>query len=177
MANYLGDDRLEKFYTPTELVDELFIMKEKYCDVEVVEYLENSAGGGAICDRFDKPYIAYDIEPEPNRPDIIKADYKKLKLGYKPGRVAIINPPFQRGLYFVYKALKECDWVFCILSQNSILNLDYKNIWAEEIQLWRMYNFGKCKVSITLMALRPRREGDRYEWEEVNEPLTKNIWW
>lgn len=165
MPNYNGDDRLEKFYTTKELVDELFILKEKYCDVEIVEYLENSAGGGIICDRFDKPYIAFDIEPEPDRPDIKRADYLKEKIEYKKGRVCIMNLPFAKGLKFVNKAIKECDWVFCILSQNSILNLDYKKIWAEEIQLWRGYDFGACKVSITLMALRNRRDGDKYDWE------------
>ena len=165
MPNYNGDDRLEKFYTTKELVDELFILKEKYCDVEIVEYLENSAGGGIICDRFEKPYIAFDIEPEPDRHDIKRADYLKEKIEYKKGRVCIMNPPFGNGLKFVYKALKECDWVFCILSQNSILTLDYKKIWAEEIQLWRGYDFGNCKVSITLMALRNRRDGDKYDWE------------
>lgn len=165
MSNYKGDDRLEKFYTTKELVDELFILKEKYCDVEIVEYLENSAGGGIICDRFDKPYIAFDIEPEADRADIKRANYLKEKIEYKKGRVCIMNPPFAKGLKFVNKALEECDWVFCILSQNSILNLDYKKIWAEEIQLWRGYDFGACKVSITLMALRNRRDGDKYDWE------------
>ena len=83
MPNYNGDDRLEKFYTTKELVDELFILKEKYCDVEIVEYLENSAGGGIICDRFDKPYIAFDIEPEADRADIKRANYLKEKIEYK----------------------------------------------------------------------------------------------
>ncbi len=165
MSNYKKDDRLEKFYTPQELIDELFILKDKYCDVEITEYLENSAGGGAICDRFDKPYIAYDLHPESDRQDIEQCDYLKKKIEYKQGRVAVINPPFQKGLMFLYKSLEESDWCFCILSQNSILNLDYTKYWVEEIQLWRNYMFGDCKVSITLMAVRKRREGDRYEYE------------
>jgi len=169
--NYKGEDRLEKFYTPTELTDALFKLKDKFCDVEITEYLENSAGGGSICDRFDKPYIAFDIQPDEHRDDIKECDYLKEKIEYKKGRVAIINPPFQKGLRFLYKSLEECDWSFCILSQNSILNLDYIKYWVEEIQLWRNYNFNKdgdgnaCKVSITLMAVRKRREGDKYEFE------------
>jgi hypothetical protein len=165
MPNYLGDDRLEKFYTPKELIDELFILKEKFCDVEISEYLENSAGGGAICDRFDKPYLAFDIEPEPDRPDIKRANYIKEKIEYKPGRVCIMNPPFGKGLIFLNKAMKECDWCFCILSQNSMLNVDYQKYWIPEIQLWRKHNFIGTSVSICLMAVRNRREGDKYEWE------------
>jgi len=165
MSNYKGEDRLEKYYTPKELIDELFLLKDKYCDVEIVEYLENSAGGGAIIDRFDKPYIAFDIKPEEHRDDIKECNYLKEKIDYIKGRVAIINPPFQKGLKFVYKALEESDWCFCILSQNSLLNLDYSSYWAEEIQLWRNYMFGDCKVSIVLMAVRKRRDGDKYEYE------------
>ena len=165
MSNYKGDDREEKFYTPKELIDELFILRDKYCDVEICEYLENSAGGGSICDHFDKPYIAYDINPEPNRSDIKKCDYLKEKIEYKKGRVSIMNPPFQKGLKFLYKSLEECDWCFCILSQNSILNLNYDKYWVEEIQLWRKYYFGDCKVDIILLAVRKKLSTDRYEYE------------
>jgi hypothetical protein len=163
MGNYKGEDRLEKHYTPDKLIDELFDMKDRLCDVEVTEYLENSAGGGSICDRFDKPYIAYDIEPEPDRTDIIKADYLKQKIEYKKGRVAIINPPFNKGLKFVYKSLEESDWCFAILSKNSLLNIDYNKYYAAEIQLYKNYDFGTCKVGIILVALRKWREGDSYD--------------
>ena len=165
MGNYKGKDREEKFYTPTQLIDELFDLKDRFCDVDITEYLENSAGAGYIIDRFDKPYIAYDINNETNRDDIYECNYLKEKIEYKKGRVAITNPPFQAGLKFVYKSLKECDWCFTILSQNSILNLDYTKYWVEEIQLWRGYNFGDTKVSVCLMAVRKRREGDKYEYE------------
>jgi hypothetical protein len=166
MGNYKGEDRLEKFYTPEELINELFILKDKFCDVEITEYLENSAGGGSICDRFDKEYIAYDIQPEPDRGDIKQCDYLKEKIDYKPGRVALINPPFQKGLKFVYKSLEECDWTFAILSQNSFLNIDYSKYWVTEIQLWRNYEFPGCKVSICLIAIRKKRPGEKYEYEK-----------
>lgn len=165
MANYNGEDREEKFYTPTELIDELLDLKERFCDVEITEYLENSAGCGNIIDRFDKPFIAYDINNETNREDIYECNYLKEKIEYKEGRVAIINPPFNKGLKFLYKALEEGDWAFTILSQNSLLNLDYTKYWVEEIQLWRGYIFGETKVTVCLMAVRKRRENDKYEYE------------
>jgi len=162
MGNYKGDDRLEKFYTPQQLIDEMFILKDKFVDFEITEYLENSAGGGAICDRFDKPYIAYDIMPEPDRDDIKQCNYLKEKIEYKKGRVAIINPPFQQGIKFLYKALEESDYVISILSQNSLINIDYNRIEFDEIQLWRNYEFGTTKVGIIIIACRLKdRNNDR----------------
>jgi len=167
-SHYKENNPLEKYYTPPDLIDELFILKDRYCDVAITEYLENSAGGGAICDRFDKPYIAFDIEPEPDRPDIIKADYLKEKIEYKPGRVCIMNPPFNKGLKFVNKSLKECDWVFCILSNISIHAFNFKDVWIEEIQYYKNYHYPNIttkSISLFLMALRNRREEDKYESE------------
>lgn len=165
MANYRGDDRKEHHETPVELIEELFSLLTKYYDGEIVEYLENSAGKGRIIDYFDKPYIAFDIEKYTDRDDIKICNYLKEKIEYKKGRVCVMNPPFSLGLKFVYKALEECDYCVCILSQNSILNLDYSRVWADEIQLWRNYQFENTKVSVSLMALRKKRPGDKYEYE------------
>ena len=164
-ANYKGDDRKEHHETPDELIKEMFSLLTKYYDGEIVEYLENSAGKGRIIDYFDKPYIAFDIERYTDRDDIKICNYLKEKIPYKKGRVAVINPPFSLGLKFVYKALEECDYCVCILSQNSILNLDYSKYWAEEIQLWRNYQFENTKVSVSIMAVRKKRDGERYEYE------------
>lgn len=164
--NMNPDNMEEKYYTPSELIEELFKLKDKYCDVEITEYLENSAGSGNIIKYFDKPYIAFDIINETNHPHIKECNYLKEEIEYKPGRVAVINPPFMKGLKFVYKALKECDWVFCVLPQNSIINMDYSKVWAEEIQFYKKYKFSEeTQVSITLMALRNKKETDKYEYD------------
>ena len=55
--------------------------------------------------------------------------------------------------------------MFAILSQNSLLNIDYSKVWVEEIQLWRKYDFGGTKAGIILVAARKRKLGDKYEWE------------
>jgi len=165
MGNYLKDDRLEHHETPNELVVELFDLLKKYYKEDIVEYLEPAAGKGRINDYFDKPYLAFDIEKYTDRDDILIKDYLKTKIEYKPNRVCVMNPPFNKGLKFVYKALEECDYVVCILSQNSILNLDYSRVWTDEIQLWRNYQFENTKVSVSLMALRKRKDGDKYEFE------------
>ena len=163
MANYKGEDRLEKHYTPVELIDKMFEMKNRLIDFEITEYLENSAGGGSICDRFDKQYIAYDILPEEGRSDIKQCNYLKEKIEYKKGRVAMINPPFTNGLKFVYKSLEESDYCISILSQNSLLNIDYDKYYVDEINLYRKYEFPDCKVSIIIIGIRKKKDGDKYE--------------
>ena len=42
MANYRGEDRLEKHYTTEDLLDKLFEMKDRLIDFEITEYLENN---------------------------------------------------------------------------------------------------------------------------------------
>ena len=75
----------DKYYTPPDLA--------KYCvekakeiigEDNITEYIEPSAGAGVFLDYLDKPYRAYDIEPEDKR--IIKADWLAVDLEYKKGR-------------------------------------------------------------------------------------------
>jgi len=165
MSNYKGEDRLEKFYTPPELSSELFSLLDRFHKEPISEYLETSAGDGKLIDLFDGPYIAFDIKNETNRPDIKECDYLKEKIEYKKGRVCVMNPPFQKGLKFLNKALKESDYVVSILSQNSLLNIDYTKVWCDEIQLWRKYDFGSCKVGLILVACRKKTEEDKYEYD------------
>lgn len=163
MPNYKGDDRKEAHFTPDYLIDEMFDLLKRFYKGEITEFLENSAGDGRIIDRFDKPYIAYDIDPL--RDDIKKSNYLKEKIEYKSGRVCVMNPPFTPGLKFLYKSLKECDYVVSLLSQNSLLNIDYSKVWVDEIQLWRKTDFGTAKASIILVACRNKNINDKYEWE------------
>lgn len=165
MGNYLGNDRRELHETPHELIVELFDLLKRFYTDEITEYLEPAAGHGRICDYFDKPYLAYDIEKYTDRKDIQISNYLKTKIPYKKGRVCVMNPPFNLGLKFLYKSLEESDYCVTILSQNSILNLDYTKYWAEEIQLWRNYQFETTKVSISIMAVRKKRDGEKYELE------------
>ena len=163
MANYKEDDRKEAHFTPNVLIDELFAMIERNYNGEITEYMENSAGDGRIIDRFDKPYIAFDIESR--RDDIKECNYLKEKIEYKKGRVCVMNPPFAQGLKFLYKALDESDYVVAILSQNSLFSLDYTKVWCDEIQLWRKFQFENCKVGVILVACRKKTEEDKYEYE------------
>lgn len=156
----------EKHYTNEELLDEMFSLMNKY-HPNPTEILENSAGSGNMIDylksKLDCNIIAYDILNETKREDIKECNYLKEKIDYKEGRLAFINPPFTKGLKFVYKALEECDRVIAILSQNSLINLDYDKYYLEEGQLWRGYDFDTCKVSICIIVVRKKRDGDSYD--------------
>ena len=168
MGNYKGEDRLEKHFTPPQLLDAMWNLAK---DIDATEYMENSAGDGAIIDYVikptGKPYIAYDIQNDTKREDIKECDYLKEKIEYKKGRVAIINPPFNKGLKFVYKALTEGDWCIALLSPSSLLNMDYTKYWVEptEIELWPKQDFNTCIMSVVIMKIRLKKEGDKYEYE------------
>ena len=86
----------DKYYTSQKLA--------KYCvektkeiigEDNITEYIEPSAGSGVFLNYLDKPYLAYDIEPEDER--IVKTDWLTVNLDYKKGRCVIGNPPFGRA--------------------------------------------------------------------------------
>lgn len=83
----------------------------------ITEYIEPSAGAGVFLDFLDKPYIAYDIEPEDER--IIKQDWLTVDLDYKKGRCIIGNPPYGEknllSMKFFRKAIEVCDYIAFIL--------------------------------------------------------------
>jgi hypothetical protein len=166
MANIKETNKLEKHYTTNQLLDEMYDLMLKY-HTNPTEVLENSAGSGNMIDylktKVNCRILAYDILNETKRLDIKECDYLKLKLDYKPGRLAFINPPFSNGLKFVYKSLKECDRVIAILSLNSLLNIDYDKYFLEEGQVWKNYDFKSCKVSIFLVVLRMKNKNDIYD--------------
>ena len=85
---------LDKYYTPKDLAEYVVNKtKEIIGEENITEYLEPSAGAGVFLDYLDKPYLAYDIEPEQDN-RIIKQDYLELDLEYKKGRCIIGNPPY-----------------------------------------------------------------------------------
>lgn len=73
---------------------------------------------------FDKPYLAYDIEPE-NR-NIIRQDYLTLNLKYKKGRCIIGNPPYgirnTLAVKFYKKSIMLGDYISFILPSSQYKN-------------------------------------------------------
>lgn len=105
----------------------------------------------------DIPIIAFDILNEDKREDITECDFLKTKIEYKQGRICIMNPPFSKGLKFIYKVLESCDYCVCITSSNSFLNLNYDEYVLDEIIHIKKCRFEDDKYyNINLMAVRKK---------------------
>lgn len=90
----------------------------------ISEYIEPSAGAGVFLDYLDKPYLAYDIEPEDSR--ITKQDFLELELNYKKGRCVIGNPPYGSrntlSVRFYKKSIQLADYISFILPISQLHN-------------------------------------------------------
>lgn len=109
---------MDKYYTSPELASYVVEKtKEIIGEENITEYIEPSAGAGVFLDYLDKPYLAYDIEPEDNR--VRKQDYMELELSYKKGRCVIGNPPYgiknNLTVAFYKKSIEIADYISFIL--------------------------------------------------------------
>lgn len=116
---------LDKYYTPKTLANYVFKKtKEVIGDENITEYLEPSAGSGVFLDFLDKPYLAYDIEPE--HKDIVKQDFLSLELDYKKGRCIIGNPPYgdrnTLSVRFYKKSIHLGDYIAFLLPASQFNN-------------------------------------------------------
>lgn len=134
----------DKYYTSPELAKYIVSKtKEVIGEENITEYIEPSAGAGVFLNYLDKPYLAYDIEPEDDR--IIKQDYLELNIEYKKGRCIIGNPPFGRGnslaMSFYKKSVKISDYIAFIMPisqyKNNIQLYDFDLIHSEDLGLWQ----------------------------------------
>jgi hypothetical protein len=134
--------RLDKYYTSPEIAKYIVEKtKEILGEDNITEYIEPSAGAGVFLDYLDKPYIAYDIEPEDNR--IIKQDFLTVNLEYKKGRCIIGNPPFgdrnTLSVKFYKRSLYLGDYIAFILPISQLNN----NQQMYEFDLIHSENLGK----------------------------------
>ena len=135
---------LDKYYTPPDLA-EYIVNKTKLIigEENISEYLEPSAGTGVFLDYLDKPYLAYDIEPDDKRNRIVKFDFLSLDLEYKNKRCVIGNPPYGKGNYtsvkFFKKSIQLGDYVVFILPISQLDN----NMYMYEFDLIHSEDLGK----------------------------------
>ena len=132
---------LDKYYTSPELakycVDKT---KEIIGSDNITEYIEPSAGAGVFLDYLDKPYVAYDIEPEDKR--ITIQDWLSVDLEYKKGRCVIGNPPFGKrnnlAVKFYKKSINLCDYISFILPISQYNNnqqmYEFDLIYSEDLK-------------------------------------------
>lgn len=136
----------DKYYTSPDLAEYCVRKTEEIIGEEnITEYLEPSAGSGVFLDYLDKPYFAYDIEPEDIR--IQKQDYLTLDLEYKKGRCVIGNPPFGErnvlAVKFYKQSIKFGDYISFILPISQLNN----NQQMYEFDLVYSENLGKQQYS------------------------------
>jgi len=161
MGNYKGEDRLERHFTTEYLYNYMNTeILKKYYKGDITEFLENSAGDGRMVDylksEYNLPVLACDISNDYEREDIKECNYLKTNIGYKKGRVGFINPPFNKGLKFIYKTLEECDYCIAILSVSSFLNIDYDKYDVDTIDIFKNYDFGSCKTTICIIGIKKK---------------------
>ena len=118
---------LDKYYTSPDLA-KYIVDKTKLIigEENITEYIEPSAGAGVFLDYLNKPYLAYDIEPEDNKGRIVKCDFLELDLEYKKGRCVIGNPPYGEkntlSVKFFNKAIEFADYISFILPISQYKN-------------------------------------------------------
>ena len=132
----------DKYYTSPKLAEYIVNKtKEIIGEENITEYLEPSAGAGVFLDFLDKPYLAYDIEPEDIR--IMKQDFLSLDLEYKMGRCVIGNPPYGKSnctsVQFFKNAINQGDYIAFILPISQLNN----NMYMYEFDLVHSEDLGK----------------------------------
>ena len=152
MAKIVND----KYYTPSELAQYVVSKtKEVIGEDNITEYIEPSAGAGVFLDYLDKPYLAYDIEPEDDR--IVKQDFLKLELEYKKGRCVIGNPPYGEKnnlcVQFYKYAIKLGDYISFIMPisqyKNNVKCYEFDMIHTEDLEI-REYSDRKVHCCLNI---------------------------
>lgn len=171
---------LDKYYTSPELA--------KYCvektkeiigSENIAEYIEPSAGAGVFLDYLDKPYLAYDIEPEDVR--IIKQDWLTVDLDYKKGRCVIGNPPFGKrntlSVRFYKKAIVLSDYVSFILPISQYNNnqqmYEFNLVYSEDLGI-RKYTDRDIRCSFNIYKRNFNKLNDRPKYELNDIKVTEN---
>lgn len=132
---------LDKYYTPSNLAEYVVDKTNEIIGADnIIEYLEPSAGEGVFLNYFNKPYRAYDIEPDDNS-RILRCDFLKLDLEYKEGRCVIGNPPFgeknNMSRLFFRKSIELGDYIAFILPISQLNNnyqmYQFELIYSEDL--------------------------------------------
>jgi len=132
---------LDKYYTSKELAKYCVDKTKEIIGVSnISEYIEPSAGSGVFLDYLDKPYKAYDIEPEGE--NIIKQDYLTLDIPYMKNRCIIGNPPYGTNTLirqFYKKSIELGDYIAFILPISQLNNnyqlFKFDLIYSEDLGL------------------------------------------
>lgn len=157
---------LDKYYTSDKLAEYVVNQTIDIIGLDnITEFLEPSAGNGVFLEYLNKPFLAYDIQPEGD--NIIKQDFLKLNMPYKKGRVVIGNPPFGRAnstlKQFYKKAVKLGDYISFILPISQYKNnyelYDFDLVHSEDLGIQTYSNIDKhCCLNIYQKPHSPKKK-------------------
>ena len=121
----------DKYYTPISLANHCWDkVLEIIGEENISEIIEPSCGNGAFYHHSTHiPHFGYDIEPECDFHNVIKADYLSQDINYLWGRLVIGNPPYGRCLNLAQKFFKKsvniADYVAFILPISQLNNTNF----------------------------------------------------
>ena len=170
----------DKYYTSPEIAKYCIEKTKEIIGSEnITEYIEPSAGSGVFLNYLDKPYLAYDIEPEDDR--IIKQDWLENNLTYKKGRCVIGNPPFGTrntlSVRFYKKAIVLSDYVSFILPISQYNNnqqmYEFDLIYSEDLGI-RKYTDRYIHCSFNIYKRNFNKLNDRPKYELNDIKVTEN---
>lgn len=136
----------DKYYTPVAIANHCWNKAFEVLGPDsITEVIEPSVGSGAfLCHPDHAPSLAYDIAPEcesDERTEVIKQDFLKLDLSYRPGRLFIGNPPFGERMNLAHAFYKKCvamgDFIAFILPISQLNNssslFEFNLVYSEDL--------------------------------------------
>lgn len=130
---------------------------------------------------MDKPFLAYDIEPEDSR--IIKQNYLDLSLEYKKGRCIIGNPPYGSRMNLVIQFYKKSidlgDYIAFILPisqlNNNIKMYEFDLIYSENLGI-KEYSDRNIHCCLNIYRRNPNGLNKKHNYRlkdvEIKEDIT-----
>jgi|688.fasta_scaffold119361_3 hypothetical protein len=169
--NTLNNMVNEEHYTPQDVIDMMFQVRDKYVDFEITQYLEPSAGDGRMIEGVDKPFIAYDINPKSDK--VIHGDFLTTDISYLKGRLTIMCPPFSLVHDFVEKTLDISDYVIAMLPRQGLTNvINYETTHVDCAYMYKEYDFGTTVTTFFIVGCRRRLIGDG-----IYQPMNNRDLW
>lgn len=133
----------DKYYTPIDLANYIW---DKTIEIigenNISEIIEPSCGDGAFYHHpLYTPHFGYDIVPECEFHNVIKADFLTEPITYLSGRLCIGNPPYGNNNTLAVKFYKKCceigDYIAFILPisqyKNNLQMYQFDLIYSEDI--------------------------------------------
>lgn len=133
----------DKYYTPIPIANHCWDkVLEIIGEENISEIIEPSCGDGAFYHHSEQePHFGYDVDPQCDFLNVVKADYLTQDIKYLWGRLVIGNPPYGRCLNLAQKFFKKsveiADYIAFILPISQLGNTrsfyEFDLIYSEDL--------------------------------------------